>query len=62
MPFLDDHRRRVPPQNVYRSIVVCIRALAQGASRMHGVMRSFVAFGKYCKPFISLARLASVGT
>ena len=29
MPFLDDHRRRVPPQNVYRSIVVCIRAVAQ---------------------------------
>ena len=29
MPFLDDHRRRVPPQNVYRSIVVCIRAPAR---------------------------------
>ena len=31
-PQPDDHRRRVPPQNVYRSIVVCIRAVAATAA------------------------------
>lgn len=32
MPFLHVHRRRVPTQNVYRSIVVCIYVVAAVAT------------------------------
>ena len=37
MPFLHDHRRRVPPQDIYRSILVCIHTVAAmltGKSRL----------------------------
>ena len=46
MPFLDDHRRRVPPQNVYRSIVVCIRAVAaMAADKRRLVLAALSVYG-----------------
>ena len=46
MSFLDDHRRRVPPQNVYRSIVVCIRAVAaMAADKRRLVLAALSVYG-----------------
>ena len=46
MPFLDDHRRCVPPQNVYRSIVVCIRAVAaMAADKRRLVLAALSVYG-----------------